>query len=83
MHVDALRVENCLFFSRLRCRFTQQAAGQALGFHDDGILGQRWEHWGQVKVHLAHWQDQVNLETGTQHEQMGELHLDWLIKKNN
>lgn len=44
MHVDALCVENCLFLSHLCCSFTQQAAGQALGFHDDGILGQRGEH---------------------------------------
>lgn len=41
MHVDALRVENHLLFTGLCRGFIQQAASQAFGFHDDGVLRQR------------------------------------------
>lgn len=61
VHVDPLRVENRLFCSALCCGFTQKAASQAPGFHDDGVLGQCRQDRGQVEVHLADWQDQVNL----------------------
>ncbi len=40
VHVDALCVENSLFLSGLCCGFAQQAACQASGLHDDGVLGQ-------------------------------------------
>lgn len=40
VHVDAFRVEERLFLSSLRGDFTKQAARQAFGFHDDGVLSQ-------------------------------------------
>ncbi len=61
VHVDALGVENRLFLSAVRCGFAQQAARQAFGLHDDGVLSQCRQDWGEVVVHLARWQDQLNL----------------------
>lgn len=63
VHVDALCVEDHLFVSRLCCRFTQQAAGQALGFHNDGVLGQRGQNRRQVKVNVVYRQHQLHLQT--------------------
>ena len=61
MHVDALCVEKGLFLSSLCCAFTEQAASQAFGLHDDSIVCQCGQDWSQVEVHLAHRQHQVNL----------------------
>lgn len=61
VHVDALCVENRLLLSSLGCGFTEKAACQAFGFHDDGVLGQRCQDRRQVEVHLAHRQSQINL----------------------
>lgn len=63
LHIDAFCVENSLFLASLCGGFAQQAACQAFGLHNDSVLGQCWQDWGQVKVHLAHRQDQVNLWT--------------------
>lgn len=40
VHVDALRVQDRLFRSCFGCGLAQQAARQASGFHDDGVLGE-------------------------------------------
>lgn len=64
MHVDAFCIENRLFLSGLRCVFAQEAARQASGLHDDGILSKCWQDWSQVEVHFAHRQNQVDLWMG-------------------
>lgn len=61
VQVDALRVEHRLLLSALRCGFAQQAARQAFGLRDDGVVGQRPKNRSQVKVYVAHWQDQAHL----------------------
>lgn len=64
LHVDALCVENRLFLPGLCCGFTQQAARQASGLHDDGVVGQSRQDCRHVEVHLAHRHDQVHLRAG-------------------
>lgn len=61
VHVDALRVEERLLLARPGGAFAEEAARQALGLHDDSVLGQGGQDRRQVKVHLAHRQDQLHL----------------------
>ena len=68
VHVDALRVEQGLLLSRLGGGLAQQAVRDPRGLHDDRVLGQRRHHRGQVKVHLAHRQDQAHLEEKSETE---------------
>lgn len=61
MHVDAFSVEERLPLARLGGAIAEEAACQAPGLHDDGVLGQRGQDRRQVKVHLAYRQDQLHL----------------------
>lgn len=40
MHVDAFSVEDLLLLARLAGGITEEAARQARGLHEDGVLGQ-------------------------------------------
>lgn len=61
VHVDAFSVEDHLLLASLAGAVTEEAARQATGLHDDGVLGQRAQDRRQVKVHLAQRQDQLHL----------------------
>lgn len=94
VHVDALCVENRLFFPRLGCGLAQQAPRQASGLHDDGVLGQSRQDRGQVEVdpvqrefqlHLCEWSRFIQVVstselTGGNNDRTPGVGRRWVVK---